>query len=234
MCEMCQAKTESYLSPIPGWTLVRATVDGDMMKAGEWGLVRSNDPEFIWSTSPWSEPPENSNKDREDAWFDDAIKFNDELVSNPEVGYNIVSASLKVGFNPVEQRFGFWLFGFLGQWVENHKPIPNTWEGSYALKLIESGYIEADTTVRATGKIYSLVSPKVGAGNGNKEYIESVSEGADGTEISSYDLEPGTNVLLVSSEKDWCTILVDQKTYRVNPIYLSKDQVSEVGNDRSS
>lgn len=58
MCEQCVAKTKMYVLPgqpeevLPGYFLVRATQDGHEMKANEWGLVRCNDPDFIFAVTP--------------------------------------------------------------------------------------------------------------------------------------------------------------------------------------
>lgn len=51
MCLQCCAETVTYGKFAPGWYLVRATrtVEGEM-DAGEWGLVRSNDPDVFFAT----------------------------------------------------------------------------------------------------------------------------------------------------------------------------------------
>ena len=45
---------------IPGIFLVRATrdegPDDDDIKKGDWGLVRSNSPDFVWSQTPEKDP----------------------------------------------------------------------------------------------------------------------------------------------------------------------------------
>jgi hypothetical protein len=61
MCEQCSAKTVYYVhedtnNVLPGYILVRATQDGWEMKKDDWGLVKSNDPDFIWSTTPVCDP----------------------------------------------------------------------------------------------------------------------------------------------------------------------------------
>jgi hypothetical protein len=52
MCEQCCAQVDSWGEILPGWSLVRATRDGNYMKKGDWGLVEVNDPAFIFSTTP--------------------------------------------------------------------------------------------------------------------------------------------------------------------------------------
>lgn len=47
MCEQCMAETIDIGEIVPGWFLCRATQDGWMMKAGDYGLIQCNDPDFI-------------------------------------------------------------------------------------------------------------------------------------------------------------------------------------------
>lgn len=63
MCEQCVAATVMYTLPgagghevLPGYALVRATKDGWMMRKGDWGLVRMNDPDYWWSKTPVEDP----------------------------------------------------------------------------------------------------------------------------------------------------------------------------------
>lgn len=69
MCEQCLAKTVLYLGPkkkevLPGYSLVRATIDGNYMKKDEWGLVRCNDPDVIWSVTPVVDPDDGLSDDQ--------------------------------------------------------------------------------------------------------------------------------------------------------------------------
>lgn len=92
MCLQCQAETKYYVEFAPGWHLVRATktVDGEM-NAGDWGLVRTNDPDFILSC-PIELP------DSEDKCIELVKNFTEQLYASVAVGHSLYDALLKVKY----------------------------------------------------------------------------------------------------------------------------------------
>jgi len=149
MCEMCAAKTEMYFPlpkenenpPILGkYFLVRATEHGSMMDPGDWGLVISNDPEFVFKTTPWPNPffehtPEEMNNlpkelaEIDDAWFDDVEKFGQELIQSVSKSHwglaaiaQLVELSKAQGLK--EAHFvAKWLFQYIGELLSSY-PTP--------------------------------------------------------------------------------------------------------------
>jgi hypothetical protein len=126
--------------------LVRATVDGSEMKKDDWGLVQINDPDFIFSTTPWPNPffhltvEEHDNLSEDegkilDAWFDDVDKFAGELVdSTRHVGnkqwrfealVKLGMAAHKVGYVAEGHRLPEWMFQYLGELLTKFpNPMP--------------------------------------------------------------------------------------------------------------
>ena len=44
MCEQCLVNPLYFGEVLPGWYLIRARRDGDIMKVGDWGMIQCNDP----------------------------------------------------------------------------------------------------------------------------------------------------------------------------------------------
>lgn len=138
MCELCCAETEHWEDrPLPEFYLCRATKDGHWMKAGEWGLGVINDPEFSWVSTPVKDPSFGMtdeeidrpwSKEFELEWdkFQDGLEeFRREMVMSPDMGYKLVRAAMKVGFNPeADGRLDYWLFHYLAVWLETHHSLP--------------------------------------------------------------------------------------------------------------
>jgi hypothetical protein len=96
MCEQCCAGTNSWGSVVPGFSLMKATRDGngheDMggMLRNDYGLVQSNDPTFVWQEKPtpcpvgWPVPDEMS--DEEDThyteWWNATRRFENQMLSS--------------------------------------------------------------------------------------------------------------------------------------------------------
>jgi len=139
MCEQCCAKTEDYGEIFPGWYLVRATVNGMEMLTGQWGLVRTNDPEFIWTDDPTPIGDLNERCDKlgdEDegtpeydeafdawfAWMNKAKDFGKFFQVDPDMGWRLVEEGRKVGYEPSAKPFYEWFYDYLGVWIQNHAP----------------------------------------------------------------------------------------------------------------
>lgn len=160
MCEQCCAETETYLEVIPGWVLVRATKDGMEMLKGQWGLLQRDDPDFIWTVTPWPEPEypddmldENSPEakaafDEWDRWQQDVQRFKRFFHVTPELGWSLIEAAKERGYDPETSGwFADWFFTYLGKWIETHKPFPPNLQdsGTYFFKNYEAfGYGKPD------------------------------------------------------------------------------------------
>jgi len=131
MCEGCVADTDLICAIFQGWYLVRAKKDGHIMKAGDFGLVRCNDPDFIFSAFPALEPhatlpdeeignlPESERNKWKD-WFCQAQNFDKELKTHDVVDfenvYNLVAAAKENGYSQEKNGwFAGWLFDYLGE-----------------------------------------------------------------------------------------------------------------------
>ncbi len=149
MCELCQAKTQTYGEPLPGWGLVRATAQGELMESGQWGLTQVNDPPFIWTPTPRCDPEYGMAEEQVDAievgsaacldaaaWWGEVLLFESALKAKVATGYFLYDACLKArnlqnqrrAYDPAKDggRIACWLFDYLGQWLaENPDPIPD-------------------------------------------------------------------------------------------------------------
>ena len=123
MCEMCEAKTEIWAEPFPGWFLDRATKDGDILKAGEWCLVMTNYPSFWWSEKPHSD-------DDSMEWAEAYDKFTNELNTRYlDDVLLLADAAKKAGYNrDADGSLEVWLFSFLGKCLEGKTEPENTAE----------------------------------------------------------------------------------------------------------
>jgi hypothetical protein len=148
MCLQCNCDAISYGEVLPGWALMRARKDdyGDSpeWKTGEWGLVRINDPDYIWSGDLLKNPMLDWTDDQIDSCEDDAViaaenKFvdcwlnlHDNLVGNAECGYELCLAAISVGWNKETTRLPEWLMDRMANWVETHSSIDNDGEKANA------------------------------------------------------------------------------------------------------
>jgi len=143
MCEQCEAKTLNYSKAeddtfLGKYHLVKATKDGYSMKAGDWGLVEVNDPDFIFSVTPWPSPwvdcTENeldslSGEDsKEDIrWTHAADKFIQEVYDSGcfRTTAELVFLCQKNGYvehttKPLTETIQHWLFHHLGVYMMTH------------------------------------------------------------------------------------------------------------------
>lgn len=137
MCMQCCTKSELYgtggdCEVLPGWYLVRATVTAYGWNAGEWGLVRSNDPDFIWSGKLTK-----SSKS--------VISFLECLATNrPMTVFHLIESAEKVGFKierdengvilTVSRELGEFLLDRFAKWVKTH-PV---WKDGGANAVLDS------------------------------------------------------------------------------------------------
>jgi hypothetical protein len=130
VCEQCQAETKTYGQVAPGWWLIQATKDGDAMKSGDFGLVRINDPEYIWpATLVLTEDPgfglehddaawdaaTAAHSDQRDRFVEGACELMPHLDGTPASGYNLVLRCMDAGYTKKCGYFHMWLAGRVAQ-----------------------------------------------------------------------------------------------------------------------
>ena len=122
MCEQCSAKTKTYGLLLPGWTLIQATQDGNKMKKDDYGLVRMDDPDFIFpgNLTPrkdkWRhlEPEDMTQEqsDEDDLFIDYTYELSKYLQGDIYAGYWLLKSSYEIGYD--EEKNGY----FTG-WLSN-------------------------------------------------------------------------------------------------------------------
>jgi hypothetical protein len=121
MCEQCLVNPLYFGEVFPGWFLIRARRDGDLMKVGDWGLLECNDPSIIWSVTPIIKEPDSLTIAEFDARF---TVFCDELYVPPLIGYRLVKSVVDAGiFQMGNGNFNISLFEHLAKWINNHDPL---------------------------------------------------------------------------------------------------------------
>ncbi len=127
MCEQCMTDAVLWSQVLPGWTLMRAREDSSNTKAGQYGLLRSNNPDVVWSSPPEIEPTEDVDGcDTWGTWALSARDFEALLRLRPEVGWSLVEAARGAGYD--QQAHGslaFWLWDHLAKcmkkgWPKHH------------------------------------------------------------------------------------------------------------------
>jgi hypothetical protein len=131
MCIQCTTNAKLiFKNIIPGYSLYQATVSVEKWQAGEYGLVRQNDPDYIWVGLP----KEDLCQKLTDAEIDQLAKESLEWQSyeqlrdfvqwvtpqfqgKPEQGYFLVQACLKAGYEHSDGNVLFWLFNHIAQKV---------------------------------------------------------------------------------------------------------------------
>jgi len=130
MCLQCIVEAENLGLVLPGWYLMRSRKDDPRWPVGHWGLVQSNDPTFVWETTPTPDPLHFVPDDQWEAWLEQNPKgtpayertmgehpddFDKALVCDPALGWELVNASIPFGYDPeTSGYFGQWLFSWIG------------------------------------------------------------------------------------------------------------------------
>ncbi len=132
MCLQCSTDAVSYdKQVIPGWYLMRATKDAwdkepKEWRKDEWGLIKMNDPAFVWTKTPAVDPLFDVPDDKLDNHsfdtpeykaFNDAVcDLEDAMQVDPMTGYNLITAAKTDGYDPDVHgyRFSSWLVHRMG------------------------------------------------------------------------------------------------------------------------
>lgn len=130
MCEQCCASTICIGELVPGWFLVLATKDGAVMKAGNYGLLRINDPDFIFTVKPVKDKfyhlsDEEINHLPLVDFLSNTRKLGevhysiyDSLKCSPEIGYKLYCSCIKTGYKEDDDTLEYWLINKMGQMIE--------------------------------------------------------------------------------------------------------------------
>lgn len=137
----CYGNEENYGEVLPGWYLVRLVNKVDTpyflyhdvdrthfyteMKEGSWGLTQENDPDIVFNIDPFSEIEEGASDLEWDIYINKLHHYESRLISNVEVGFNLVQAAIQAGFDLEEGGFAVWLADKLYHYLESikYKPI---------------------------------------------------------------------------------------------------------------
>jgi hypothetical protein len=119
MCEQCLVNPLFYGEVLPGWFLIRARRESSSMKVGDWGLLRCNDPDFIWSSHPVLDL---SSDDEEENLSIPEDDFTSAFRCDPNTGYALVKAAEQSGYHPEEGGLLYWLWEYLAKFIENTNP----------------------------------------------------------------------------------------------------------------
>ncbi|MDF3281738.1 MULTISPECIES: hypothetical protein [unclassified Gordonia (in: high G+C Gram-positive bacteria)] len=143
MCEQCVVSPVYFGEPLPGWTLARARLESPVAdwRQGQWGLIRADDPTFVWWTTPTPSPTRGMSEDEEDAWWAERSGGHQDLAAqDPEVerelwatdercadflsafracspndGFDLVTAAAHCGYERARDGvFEIWFFDYLG------------------------------------------------------------------------------------------------------------------------
>lgn len=143
MCEQCFTQSLIWKKPVvPGFFLTLAQKDGWYMKKGWFGLLRCNDPDFVFKALPEKDPAWGREEDDSlDAswyeWYLKAHEFGLELmtligISAPDDDintsltdcYELGVACKEAGWNPEKHpRMHEWLFHTIACHIETEKDV---------------------------------------------------------------------------------------------------------------
>lgn len=121
MCLQCVVESEIIIEGIlPGYFLSQSTKDGDEeWPKGRYGIVKINDPEFVFPADPVKEPAE---QEAFFKWMNEVVyPANDAIMMRlqPLDIYNLIQAAIKVGYSPeVDGDFAAWLVNYVAVQLE--------------------------------------------------------------------------------------------------------------------
>lgn len=120
MCMQCMTKSVTLKRNIfPGWALVKARETYEDWPAGAYGLLRCNDPDFIFTVKPTKTPSIYSKREKYIPkgywrWYEEADKFNEELKGSIEASHELYVAAVKAGYKGQDKH------GFFSYWLRNY------------------------------------------------------------------------------------------------------------------
>jgi hypothetical protein len=70
MCLQCNSLPVHIGEPFPEWALARARAHDEDCPIGWWGLLRINDPDFVWELTPTPSPTWGLSEDQTDLFWE--------------------------------------------------------------------------------------------------------------------------------------------------------------------
>jgi hypothetical protein len=128
MCTQCLVNPLYFGEVLPGWYLIRARRKGGYMEVGDWGLIRANDPDIIFKTTPMIEP--NIGSEERIEYRNRVDAFYNELVAPVHISFRLVESAQKQAYNIEEDgHFHIWFFDHLAGYI--NKTTPETEEDPF-------------------------------------------------------------------------------------------------------
>ena len=129
MCLCCSAEAVDVAEVVKDFFLVRAAVDVDGWKSGQYALVVCNDPSYIFKTPPrlqpvWNDADDDKSLDAEDAWLAEATAFISDLKQALSLNecHNLVGACVVAGYDRAEDGdVAFWLYDRIAKLIQDDK-----------------------------------------------------------------------------------------------------------------
>lgn len=138
MCLHCVGEYEDLFEVMPNIWLSRATHASQNynIDIGDFALWKNstNEPLVMFKFEPFADPFENlsdeeiairllddESEKREDLWWDNFEKFQEALIMEPEVGYDLMMSALVAGFNLNNDTLVSWLLTRIGRMYDEFK-----------------------------------------------------------------------------------------------------------------
>lgn len=126
MCIQCVVESVHYGEVMPGWHIHRATKHDEEWPQNHWGLVRCNNPDFIWESEPMLDPYHGLSDDEINMqtlagnplfkeWDKRSDEFRDALFCDPKTGHQLVEDAKAAGYTEADGNLSDWLFHRMGR-----------------------------------------------------------------------------------------------------------------------
>ena len=124
MCDLCVTASHTIGEVVPGLYLVRATQEGEHIRAGAFGLVRTNGMDVVWDLEPVPDPFPEMDGDEEGLdvqahlkWCTLVSHFTAACRSQLDLttAYDIATLCVEAGYSREDDGFlEYWLFHKMG------------------------------------------------------------------------------------------------------------------------
>ena len=129
MCEQCLTNIWNFGEVLPELWVVRARRDGEIMEAGDWGLVLCNDPSIVWEKTPLVDPTYGMSKDEKNMYWnnnpeDDPYNFfPDRMFFDVDMDdtITIFQKATENGYNQEQHgKLSLWLWQKVAHHIKNN------------------------------------------------------------------------------------------------------------------
>lgn len=133
MCLQCQTDAIVIAEIAPNLCLMQSQKDDleCIWCAGEYGIVRKNDPDIVIHSLKWFDKIDATNHNE---YWTSFLEFNDEISVSPNIGYEIYSSLLQVKY-PYKLR-KYWIenyiSGFSGRFYTYLAYLANQYENEHS------------------------------------------------------------------------------------------------------